>query len=96
MLRRADGKYVSKVDKRRFGEAGGPRVGLDDAKGITGPVLLVRGGESEVLEPEAAERFVTALPEARLATVPGAGHNVHSANTVGFLEVVGPFLADLG
>jgi pimeloyl-ACP methyl ester carboxylesterase len=96
MLRRADGKYVSKVDKRRFGDPSGRRVGLDDVKGIDGPVLLVRGGESEVLEPEAAERFVAALPEGRLVTVGGAGHNVHSANTVGFLEVVTPFLADLG
>lgn len=96
MLRRADGKYVSKVDKRRFGDPSGRRVGLDDAKGIDGPVLLVRGAESEVLEADAADRFVAALPEGRLATVAGAGHNVHSANTVGFLEVVAPFLGDLG
>ncbi len=47
------------------------------------------------LEPEAAVRFVAALPDGRLETVPHAGHNVHSANTPGFLEAIAPFLASL-
>ena len=59
-------------------------------------LLLVRGGESDVLDPEAAERFAAVLPHGQLVTVPGAGHNVHSANTPGFLEVVSPFLASQG
>ena len=95
LMQRVDGKYVSKVDHRRA--AGGPatHLTLDDVKTVTTPILLVRGGESEVLLADAAERFVEALPNGRLVTVPNVGHNVHGGNTPGFLEVVTPFLASL-
>jgi esterase len=96
MLRRVDGKYVSKVDHRPVAAPSPPPLSLDDFKALPYPVLLVRGGESDVLESDAAERFVAALPNGQLVTVPGAGHNVHGANTPGFLEVVGPFLANQG
>jgi pimeloyl-ACP methyl ester carboxylesterase len=68
---------------------------LDSVGAISCPVLLVRGGESDVLLADAAERFVRALPNGRLVTVPHVGHNVHGGNTSGFLEVIGPFLAAL-
>lgn len=94
MLQRADGKYISKVDHRRVGNLGA-RIGLDDVRAIECPVLLVRGGASDILTPEAAERFADALPAGRLVTVPDCGHNVHSGNTPGFLEVVGPFVDEI-
>jgi pimeloyl-ACP methyl ester carboxylesterase len=93
MLRRADGKYVSKVDHRRVGGRAESPPTLDAVAAIACSTLLVRGEESVVLEPEAAARFVAALPDGTLITVPGAGHNVHSANTPGFLGAIGPFLA---
>jgi esterase len=100
LLVRADGKYVSKVDHRRYAAAapvGTPRsvLGLDDVRTISCPVLVVRGGESRVLAADAAERFVAALPQGRLVTVPDVGHNVHGGNTSGFLDVVTPFLSSL-
>jgi pimeloyl-ACP methyl ester carboxylesterase len=94
MLRRADGKYISKVDHRRV-PISASQLTLDDVKAIKAPVLLVRGGESDILDPDAAERFVDALPNAQLVTVPNTGHNVHSGNTPGFLEAVGPFVTSL-
>src|SRR5262249_24991964 len=94
MLRRADGKYISKVDHRRV-PLSASELTLDDVKAIGAPVLLVRGGESDILAPDAAERFVEALPNGQLVTVPDTGHNVHSGNTPGFLDVVGPFLASV-
>jgi pimeloyl-ACP methyl ester carboxylesterase len=95
MLRRADGKYVSKVDHRRAaGETPAP-LDLQDIASLRYPVLVVRGEESNVLEPDAAIRFVSALPDGRLATVARAGHNVHGANTPGFLDAIAPFLAGL-
>jgi pimeloyl-ACP methyl ester carboxylesterase len=94
MLRRADGKYISKVDHRRV-PVTSSEVTLDDVVRIPCPVLVVRGGESDILEPEAAERFAATLPQGRLVTVPDTGHNVHSGNTPGFLDAVGPFLTDL-
>jgi pimeloyl-ACP methyl ester carboxylesterase len=94
MLRRADGKYISKVDHRRV-PLSASELTLDDVKVIGAPVLLVRGGESDILDADAAKRFVDALPNGQLVTVPDTGHNVHSGNTPGFLEVVGPFVASL-
>jgi len=97
LMRRVDGKYVSKHDQRRrllrVGAMEAPRrPSLDDVRAITCPVLVVRGGDSHVLAPDAAERFAAALPDGRLVTVPDCGHNVHSQNTPGFLEAVLPFL----
>jgi pimeloyl-ACP methyl ester carboxylesterase len=96
MLRRPDGKYVSKVDHRRVSGPPTAPLTVEDFRDLPYPVLLVRGAESDVLEPEAAERFVAALPKGELVTVPATGHNVHSGNTPGFLEAVSPFLARLG
>jgi pimeloyl-ACP methyl ester carboxylesterase len=95
MLRRADGKYISKVDHRRI-PVRNAELTLEHVKTLHIPVLVLRGAESNILEPDAAQRFVKALPQGRLVTVPNCGHNVHSGNTPGFLEAIGPFLADIG
>jgi esterase len=95
MLQRADGKYVSKADHRQIAGPSSGRVELADVSVLDCPVLVVRGGDSDVFEPEAAQRFVAALPRGRLVTVPGVGHNVHGGNTPGFLDAVDPFLVDL-
>jgi pimeloyl-ACP methyl ester carboxylesterase len=94
LLRRIDGKYVSKVDHRRI-QGGFRNLGLGDVTEVSCPILLVRGGESQVLLADAAERFVEALPDGRMVTVPNVGHNVHGGNTPGFLEAITPFLAAL-
>ena len=94
MLRRADGKYISKVDHRRI-PLRNKDLTLDHMRTLTCPVLVLRGAESNILEPDAAIRFVEALPDGRLVTVPKCGHNVHSGNTPGFLEAISPFLASL-
>src|SRR5262249_14455985 len=62
LLQRADGKYVSKVDHRRLGRAA-TTLAVEDFGAIPSPVLLVRGGESDVLLADAAERFVATLPK---------------------------------
>lgn len=100
LLRRADGRYVSKNDRRRY-LAQGDRARLPGAPSLEElsrldlPVLVVRGGESNVLDADAAERFAAALPKGRLVTVPRCGHNVHSQNTPGFLAAITPFLAEV-
>ncbi len=96
LLRRADGKYISKHDRRRLADPfGSERVTLDCLRPFDFPVLVVRGAESTVLEPDAADRFARALPHGRLVTIPACGHNVHSQNTPGFLAGIAPFLASL-
>jgi pimeloyl-ACP methyl ester carboxylesterase len=98
MLQRADGKFVSKCDAtpRRIGlvpSAGtSDNITLDDARGFRLPTLVVRGAESNILAQDAAERFAAALPMGRLAVVEKAGHNVHGANTKGFLAALRGFL----
>jgi pimeloyl-ACP methyl ester carboxylesterase len=58
------------------------------------PVLIVRGGESDILAPEVAARF-GGIVGAEVRTVPGAGHSVMGDNPAGFLAAVAPFLAGL-
>jgi len=95
VLQRADGKYVSKADHRQLPGRPSAPIGVDDVRALTLPVLVVRGSESEVLEADAAGRFVQALPDGRLVTVADVGHNVHGGNTLGFVEAIGPFLDDV-
>jgi pimeloyl-ACP methyl ester carboxylesterase len=99
MLRRADGKFVSKVDHRdqtpdtdTVSPEPASIVAVEDFGSFDYPVLVIRGAESDVLEADAAERFAAALPDGRLVTVARAGHNVHGANTLGFLDALKPFL----
>ncbi|HEY0182244.1 MAG TPA: alpha/beta hydrolase [Rhodopila sp.] len=98
MLQRADGKFVSKCDSnpRRLNivRGSGPQenITLEDATRLDLPVLLVRGANSNILAPDAAERFAAALPQGRLVTVPDCGHNVHGQNTKGFIQALGGFL----
>ncbi len=100
MIRRVDGTYVSKCDIRLErpqdaveAEPVPDAFSLDDAGAVPCPTLIVRGEESMVLEASAGERFAAALPQGQIVTVPRCGHNVHSQNTVGFLEAVAPFLS---
>jgi pimeloyl-ACP methyl ester carboxylesterase len=101
MLERADGRYVSKCDSnpRRLNipRGSGPleNITLADAAGFDLPVLLVRGANSNILEPDAAGRFAAALPRGTLITVPDSGHNVHGQNTKGFIAALEGFLETL-
>jgi esterase len=101
MLQRADGKFVSKCDSnpRRLGivRGQGPleNVTLEDAAAFDLPVLLIRGERSNILAPDAAERFRDALPRGQLVTVANCGHNVHGQNTLGFITALGEFLRTL-
>ena len=103
LIQRADGRYITKADRRRYAaasdgddaEAGTRLPGVPDLAAVSRlevPVLVVRGGNSNVLEQAAAERFVAALPHGELKVVPDCGHNVASQNTAGFLGAVKPFL----
>jgi pimeloyl-ACP methyl ester carboxylesterase len=100
MILRVDGKYVSKCDnlgrvRGRDGATPIRPVSLEDAASFAVQVLLVRGERSNILAPDAAERFAAAIPDSQLVTVPNCGHNVHSQNTPGFLEAIAPFIAGL-
>jgi pimeloyl-ACP methyl ester carboxylesterase len=91
-----NGKWTWKFDQKRLGT--GVRSGIgpeglwDDVRKIRCPTLIVRGGESDILAPEAAERMRAAIPNCRIAVVPGAGHSVMGDNPAGFAAAVREFL----
>lgn len=85
-------KYDQKLRDGRLGHAG-PGVDLWRClEAVKCPMLLVRGGESDILPPAVAEKMVHMLPDARLEVVPNAGHTVILDNPDGFNRVVGAFL----
>lgn len=76
-VRRSDsGVYVWKMDPAvRTTVAPPPSVEPWAAlKGMRCPVLILRGGQSDVLSADIAARMVEALPGAKLVEVPGVGH----------------------
>jgi pimeloyl-ACP methyl ester carboxylesterase len=91
-----DGSYELKYDpKLREGRAGHRGSAVDWwrlLEGIGCPTLIVRGGESDILAQDVAEKMLTVLPDAKLEVVPGAGHPVMMDNPEGFNRVVNGWL----
>lgn len=93
---REDGRLHWHWDPRMFGGERGPRDtgGLRDAaRNLTVPTLLVRGRLSDVLSQEGVDDFLTLVPHAEFADIPGADHMVagdrndaFNAATFAFLE----------
>ena len=96
------GKWSLKHDQRRSSAeaaelAAQQRTRLaGEIPGIGCPVLIVRGGLSDVLTDEAAERFARWLPNARWVRVEQAGHNVQGDNPAGLLDAMRQFLKEIG
>jgi pimeloyl-ACP methyl ester carboxylesterase len=96
------GKWSLKHDQRRASEEAW-RIATDqrerllrDVSKISCPTLIVRGGKSDVLSDDAAERFAHMLPHARWLRVENAGHNVQGDNPRGLLDAMNPFLREIG
>ncbi len=92
-----NGRWTWKYDAalRDPGRAAGDIANLwDRVREIRCPTLIIRGGESDVLAPETAERL-GGLVHAEVRTVAGAGHSVMGDNPAGFLAAVEPFLGAL-
>ena len=97
-----NGKWTWKYD-RRIGKPGGQGeepvpTRFDDmwekVSRVQCPTLIVRGGNSDVLPEEVAQRMVDRIPTSRFVTVPDAGHTVPQDNPTGFLAVARPFLEE--
>ena len=56
------------------------------------PALFIKGGLSEYVSMEEAERIEKGLPNGRVIIVPNAGHAVFRDDAEGFLRVLVPFL----
>jgi esterase len=96
------GKWALKHDQRRSSEEAS-RISTAQRERLAGevvkiacPTLIVRGALSEVLTDAAAERFAKSLKKARWVRIEKAGHNVQGDNPRGLLEVMRPFLQEIG
>ena len=65
-----------------------PEMSWNLARRIPGPVLLVRGGDSDLLSPGIAQRMVSEMQSCRMVEVPGVGH----APTLMEPEAFGPVM----
>jgi hypothetical protein len=59
---------------------------------ITSPILYIIGGRSTIVPPEIQEKLRRALPQARIVTMPGAGHYPSEERPGEYLEIVDRFL----
>jgi pimeloyl-ACP methyl ester carboxylesterase len=57
------------------------------------PALVVRGGNSDVLLDEDAEKLAAALPSGSWVRIEGAGHTVQGDQPRALVEALGPFFA---
>ena len=97
-----NGKWTWKYDRAL--RSPGRRMGSDaeTEKRLWGyieslqcPTLLVRGGASDIVAMDTADRMNQAIPNSRIATIEGAGHLVMGDSPSGFQSAVTDFLASL-
>ena len=97
-----NGKWTWKYDRAL--RSPGRRMGSDaeTEKRLWGyieslqcPTLLVRGGASDIVAMDTADRMHQAIPNSRIATIEGAGHLVMGDSPSGFQSAVTDFLASL-
>lgn len=62
----------------------------------TGPVLFIKGGRSDYLKAEYAERIRALFPHASFKVIEGAGHWLHAEKPTAFNRLVENFLAARG
>ncbi|MCM2423844.1 alpha/beta fold hydrolase [Streptomyces sp. RKAG293] len=102
-LRRHDGRWVWHWDPRMLdsfeGRTDPPGMAdrlLDAARHADVPILLVRGGVSDVVREDIADEFCDRVPTARRVDVAGAGHMVAGDRNEHFIDAVIPFLEGIG
>jgi pimeloyl-ACP methyl ester carboxylesterase len=100
MKRLPNGRLTWGYDRRRLKARGDnywesiqmPKNTWETLRGIQTPTLLIRGGISQTLSPELAERMCKTIPNCQFAEVPYAGHAVMIDNPLGFEAAVRKFL----
>lgn len=99
----ADGRWRWHWDPK-FLESRGPdsvdrpdreRALIDGARSLKNPVLLVRGGSSELVQEEHVKEFLALVPHASYADVAGARHMVAGDQNDQFSEAILKFLSGL-
>ena len=68
------------------------RAEPDVEKPFEGPVLFIKGGDSDYILPEHRERVLQLFPAAEVKVMPGCGHWLHAQQPALFNSIVGRFL----
>ena len=92
LKRRPDGHWTFKQDPR-VSSYWRPCDLWGELPKVQAPTLIVRGGRSQVLPAETAERMRAAFQRADLSTVDEAGHTVPEDTPAQLIELVEGFLA---
>jgi pimeloyl-ACP methyl ester carboxylesterase len=91
----ADGTWTWRWDPNQKGERDFAFDDLESAlAGFAGPVLLVRGGNSDVVSDETVAAFGRKHPDSRLVTIEGAGHGVQGDRPVELARHLDDFLSE--
>jgi non-heme chloroperoxidase len=80
-------------EDREPSRGAGPERAEAACRGIDVPTLVVRGGHSDVITPDAVRAFQALIPGAEYVEVPDAGHMVVGDDNDVFTEAVAAFLA---
>ena len=98
-LRRDGGRWRWQMNLRVLGDELSEVSGWPDLRGdpwraepYPGPVLWVRGGESDYVRPEHGPAMRALFPRVQSVTVKGAGHWVHADQPAVFEAVLRRFL----
>jgi len=86
-----DGRRLIEADRERYEE-----FMLAAARALRLPVMLVRGGSSELVQEAHVKEFLAAVPHASYADVAGARHMVAGDQNDQFSSAVLEFLNNLG
>ena len=87
-----NGKWQNKHDARvsYYWE---PENLWDALPKVTAPVLIVRGGKSQVLQDNVVDDMLAAFPNAQAVTIDEAGHDVPEDRPEEFIAAIEPFMA---
>jgi esterase len=98
LMQAADGRIAWRIDPAIFA----PDQPFESAEEIWAnysrircPVLVLRGGETDLLTVATCARMAAAVPDCRWLEIPRAGHMVLEDNPADFNQAVLAFLADL-
>lgn len=86
----SDGRLTLKTDRATFARP--PHDVSAELFRLTCPTLLIRGGASRTLSPEAVSEMEAKCSRLRTVEIAGAGHHVFLDKPAAFLEAVGKFL----
>ncbi|TGD74728.1 alpha/beta fold hydrolase [Mangrovimicrobium sediminis] len=90
--RKAEGGYGWRFNLRELHRGYDGLRSAPEGEPFAGPVLFVKGGESNYILPQHREQVTALFPAAQMKVMPGCGHWLHAEQPAQFNRIVGRFL----